>query len=127
MSRSGDQSPGGNDGAASLGGRIRSWNGPGVFRPTEWIGVFEGNEIRVVTRGVLRARLHVNGEFRDARCPLLCLDCKVPMLSGRIPASRSEVTIVHVYRRGLFPLRLDVRVAGSSVPMNPYEIACDER
>ena len=127
MLGSGDQKPGGDVGAASLGGWTRSWNWPPVLRSTEWVGGFEGHEFRVVTRGILRARLYIDSELRDARCPLLCRDCKVPLLSGRIPTSRPEVTIVHVYRRGLLPMRVDVRVAGTSVPMTPHASARDER
>ncbi len=114
----GDQTTDGETGVASLAGWARALNGPAVLRSRDWLGVFQGHEIRVVTRGLLRARLYLDGELRDKRSPLLCLDRRVPLLTGRLTTVGFEVTIVYVYPRGLWPTHIGVRIAGKPVPMN---------
>jgi len=105
-------------GVASLAGWIRELSWPPALRATEWLGVFQGHEIRVATRGLFRARLCIDGRLRDKRSPLLCLDRRVPLLSGRVLTAGPEVNIVYVFRRGLCPMQIEVRVAGKSIPMN---------
>ena len=121
------QQPEGESDAALLGGRIRALSLPLALRPKEWLGLFEGHEIRVATRGLLPARLYIDGELRDKRSPVVCVDRSVPLLSGGLPAARSEVTIGYVYRRGLWPMQPEVRVRGTMVPMNPIMNPYDER
>jgi hypothetical protein len=112
-----ERQPQGESGAAALGARLRELALPFSAEPREWSGFFEGHEIRVVTRGILRARLHIDGECRDKRSPLLCTNRKVPLLSTRLHLIRPGVTIVEVYAGALLARRIEVRVAGEQVPM----------
>lgn len=97
--------------------RVSSW--APVPRSRAWLGVFQGHEILVVTRGLSRARLYLDGEFRDERSPLQRLIGRVLLLSSRLTTEGSEITIVDVYLRSLWPTRIEVRVAGKPTPMNP--------
>jgi len=115
----GDQQTAGDAGLASLGGWIRALNWPPALRSGQWLGVFQGHEVRVVTRGLLRAGLYLDGELCDQRSPLVCLDRRVPLLSSRLTTAASEVTIVYVYSRGLWPMHIEARLAGQPIPMTP--------
>ena len=110
--------PRGESGAAALGARLRELALPFSAEPREWSGFFEGHEIRVVTRGILRARLHIDGECRDKRSPLLCTNRKVPLLSARLQSIRPGVTIVEVYVSALRARRIEVRVARKQIPVH---------
>lgn len=83
----------------------------------QWVGVFEGHEVRVVTRGILRACLYLDGECRDQRWAILPARRKVPVLSARLPSRQPGVSIVEVYSRALFARRIEVRVAGKRISM----------
>lgn len=90
---------------------------PAHARVRAWRGSFEGHEIQVLTRGLFRARLYIDGECRDRRSPLFCTDRTVPLLSARLPSSRLGVTIVYVYSRAWCARRIEVRVGGKPIAM----------
>ena len=107
-------------GTASLGGWIRWLVVPRGFGFKEWIGRSEGHEIRVMTHGLRRARLLVDGQCVDRRSPLLPTKSKVPMLSSSMTSASHGVDVVEVFSRGLLAAQIEVRVAGRPVPMNLY-------
>ena len=104
--------------ATAISGWIRGFGLSLGSGSREWSGHFEGHEIRVVTRGLLRAGLYVNGECLDRRSPLLARRGKVPLLSGRVNAVQHGVTIVEVFSRAIWARRIHVHVRGKSIKMD---------
>jgi hypothetical protein len=104
--------------ATAISGWIRGLGLPIGSGSREWSGHFEGHEVRVVTRGLLRARLYVDRECLDRRSPLLARRGKVPLLSARISSAHQGVTMVEVFSRAMWARRIQVMVRGKSVKMD---------
>lgn len=104
--------------ATAISGWIRGFGLSLGSGSREWSGDFEGHEIRVVTRGLLRAGLYVDGECLDRRSPVLARRGKVPLLSGRVRSARHGVTIVEVFSRAIWARRIHVHVRGKSIKMD---------
>jgi len=91
---------------------------PVALRRREWLTLFRGHAIRVLTRGLFRAQLFVDDLCVDRRSPLLATNRRVPFLSGRLPSAETDVVIVEVYSTGRFARRIEVHVAGKRVATN---------
>ena len=104
--------------ATAISGWIRGIGLPMGSGSRVWSGHFEGHEVRVVTCGLFRAWLFIDGECLDRRSPLLARRGKVPLLSARVSSAHHGVTMVEVFSRAIWARKINVHVRGKSIKMD---------
>jgi hypothetical protein len=104
--------------AALLGGWLREWRVSRLGQ-REWLGVFEGHQIRVRTQGPLPAHLYIDGECLDRRSPLVSSNPGLPLLSAPLPSSGHGARIVQVFPRGWCAGSFEVQICGETIAMTP--------